>query len=78
MGIHNRRGQCLVRQEAVVAVTPMDFFTGQYKVGRVGAGGFTIVLSQAQQADTSFSWHAVGAAESVLQLSDGTAESFRR
>ena len=51
----------------------MDFLTGQYKVGRVGAGGFTIVLSQAQEADTSFSWHAFGSGEAVVQLSNGAA-----
>ena len=44
----------------VVTVTLMDFLTGQYKIGHAGAGGFTIVLSQAQEADTSFSRHAFG------------------
>ena len=62
--------------QPVVTVTPMDFFTGQYKISDVGVGGFTIVLSEAQQADTSFSWRASGAAETVLQLSNGVAVDF--
>ena len=62
--------------QPVVTVTPMDFFTGQYKISGVGVGGFTIVLSEAQQADTSFSWRASGAAETVLQLSNSVAVDF--
>ena len=60
----------------MVTVTPMDFHTGQYKIGQVSAGGFTIVLSQAQEADTSFSWHAFGITETVVQLSNGAAETW--
>ncbi len=59
--------------QPVVTVTLMDFLTGQYKIAHAGASGFTIVLSQAQEADRSFSRHVFGPDKTTLQLSNGTA-----
>jgi hypothetical protein len=44
----------------IVNATPLDFITGQYKISNVTVNGFTIETSEAQVAEASFNWTALG------------------
>jgi len=44
----------------IVNATPLDFITGQYKISNVTVSRFTIEVSEAQTADVSFNWTALG------------------
>jgi hypothetical protein len=61
-------------EQPIVTATPMDFVSGAYRVTAVNQSGFTIELKEQQATDITFGWHAFGAFNAKLTVSDGSKQ----
>ena len=61
-------------EKPIITITPQSFVAGSYWVENDGAVGFTIRVSEEQNDDVKFSWHAFAKkGQPILEVSDAPA-----
>ncbi|MFA7662854.1 MAG: hypothetical protein WCX88_02965, partial [Patescibacteria group bacterium] len=62
--------------QPIVTVTANDFMIGNYRITGKNLSGFNVELSEIQNNDIKFDWHAFGSKEGLRFFSDGFREDI--